>query len=428
MITLITGVPGSGKTAFVVQMIMEELKKKRQIYSIGIPDLVASHRISDDSQPDGFRYFAVEDAGNPRTWQKGSWLKVQSYELPPENDDEFLTDEDVGKSAWVDNEHKDSGYSDFGSLVIIDEAQTFFRPRSSAAKVPDYIAAFEVHRHQGLDFWILTQRPNLLDGNLRGLVSRHIHIHTSSMGRKKIEWAECQNPDSRQARGSGHSVRYKPNPKVFDLYRSSQLHTKFSIKLPNTVYILATCFIILCLSVSFLYFDFSEKLKPKSAVASSVSSPFNHNSLPSSQPESLKPESLKPESLKPDSLNSESLKPEFAKSWISGVFFVAGRSPVVYLKLEDGRTIDASRVNLTFRGNSHAKLIDGLGNLYSTGSYIEIPFHIYENISPFIPSSSGTAILVNSSLSTRRSPPLSSRNWSYLHGLKNERSGSFHPL
>jgi len=274
MITLITGVPGSGKTAYVVQMIMEELKKKRRIYSIGIPDLVASHCVPDDSQPDGNRCFAVEDAGNPRTWQKGSWLKIQSYELPPESEDEFDSDEDVGKSAWVDNEHKESGYSDYGSLIIIDEAQTFFRPRSSASKVPDYIAAFEVHRHQGLDFWILTQRPNLLDGNLRGLVSRHIHIHTSSMGKRKIEWAECQNPDSRQARGMGNSVRYKPNPKVFDLYRSAQLHTKFKIKLPNTVYILGACFVILCASVAFLYFNFAAKLQPKSAVASSVSSPF----------------------------------------------------------------------------------------------------------------------------------------------------------
>jgi len=318
MITLITGVPGSGKTAHVVQLILEELKKERTIYCVGIPDLVAHHKYPDASCPDGFRYFAVEKCGNPLTWQRGSWLRIQSYRKQEMAETEFGDDEsDCASSSWSDNEHKDytrtienvnvltgeitdkvvpEPYPDQGALVIIDECQSYFRPRSSATAVPDYIAAFEVHRHQGLDFWLLTQRPSLIDGNLRGLVSKHIHIKLSTMGRKKLEWAECQNPDSSSSRALASSTSYKPNPKVFDLYQSAQVHTKLKIKLPNAVYMLGVLFVVLCLSVGFVYTSFSSRF---STPARSAVLQTNHSSSLDANKASLQHEqSYSPTSLK----------------------------------------------------------------------------------------------------------------------------------
>ena len=315
MITLITGVPGSGKTALVVQMIIEELKKGRVIYCVGIPDLIAHHKIPDDSCPDGFRYFAVEKAGNPLTWQKGSWLRIQTYDPKDFGDVEFGDEqEDASASAWSDNEHsghtktvkktvkkeridRETGeitlkdvevdevvsdaYPDQGALVIIDECQTYFRPRSTSAAVPDYIAAFEVHRHQGLDFWLLTQRPALIDGNLRGLVSKHIHIRVTAFGRKKYEWPECQNPDSTSAKAIANTSSYKPNPRVFDLYQSAQVHTKLKVKLPNGIYILLFCFVALCLSIAFLYSSFSKRLHPVQEAQASINHVDSNNSIQS---------------------------------------------------------------------------------------------------------------------------------------------------
>lgn len=266
MITLITGIPGSGKTAHVVEMILEELKKERRIYSIGIPDLIASHSVPDPQQPDGIKTFAVDPAGNPRTWHKGTWLQIDTYERPPENDDDFTTDEieeDEGSSCWKPN---GNGCTDKGGLVIIDECQTYFRPRSSSSKVPDFIAAFEVHRHQGLDFWLLTQSPNLIDANLKRLVSRHIHIHTSGMGKKRLEWAEQQDPNNRSSRASANVKPYKPNPKVFDLYRSATAHTKMRIKMPNGVYTLVFLFLLLIGCSTVLYYRMSDRIAPSESL------------------------------------------------------------------------------------------------------------------------------------------------------------------
>jgi len=378
MLTLITGVPGSGKTALVVEMILEKLKEGRKIYALGIPDLVAHHKIPDPSMPDGYRYFCVEDAGNPLTWQKGSWLKIKTYDPKdlPEEDFDSVNDMNLS-SSWADNENadftktevvkewvddfdKETGeikpvlkeiekvvpdpYPDVGSLIIIDEAQTYFRPRSSSAPVPDYVKAFEVHRHQGLDFWLLTQRPALLDSNIKGLISRHIHIRTTAFGRKKYEWAECQNPDSIQARTIANTSSYKPNPKVFALYSSAQQHTKLKVKLPNGVWILIALFVALCLVVSFLYFSFSKQLKPK------VPIPQQHQQI--EQIEQMQPKKLEQgQQLQPFNPiyetkkmgESSDLKPinhlsyvdksvEFRPFRVTGLINLGGSRVVCYLK------------------------------------------------------------------------------------------------
>ena len=277
MITLITGVPGSGKTAHIVEMILAELQQQRRIYVRGIPALCAQHVIPDPDAPNGEIVFACEEAGNPLTWQRGTWLNIDTYEPSELSSDEFdLAEED--DSNWKSN---GNGCTDKGALVIIDEAQAFFRPRSTSSKVPDYIAAFEVHRHQGLDFWLLTQRPTLLDSNLRGLVSRHIHIHTTSMGRRRLEWAEAQDPNNRSSRSMASRSYYKPNPKVFNLYKSAEEHTKIKIRKPNAFYVLIVLVFALISAVVFMKSHFENKLVPKANATISDSRPGTGNaSLP----------------------------------------------------------------------------------------------------------------------------------------------------
>jgi len=284
MITLITGVPGGGKTAMCVEMILEELKKERKIYVVGIPQLLALHTVPDETQPDGFRYFACENGGNPCTWQKGTWLGIDTYNPVELTDDEFADEEsDNACSSWHAN---GNDCIDKGALVIIDECQTYFRPRSSSAKVPDYIAAFEVHRHQGLDFWLLTQKPNLIDMNLRGLVSRHIHIHTSGMGKKRLEWAEAHDPNSKAARMTANMTKYSPNKKVFDLYKSASEHTKLKIRMPNGVYMLFALAIIFVAAITYLYFKLQDQVMPHT-IPSAVSTEIQHEGFTFDTPKPL---------------------------------------------------------------------------------------------------------------------------------------------
>lgn len=113
-----------------------------------------------------------------------------------------------------------------GSVVLVDEAQRFLRPRSSR-QVPDWIGAFETHRHRGFDFLFITQHPSLIDSHVRRLIGRHVHYHRP-FGLKtasRYTWEHCcESPDEYNFRKAVRE-RVAPNPEVFSLYKSTVLDT-----------------------------------------------------------------------------------------------------------------------------------------------------------------------------------------------------------
>ena len=111
MLTLITGAPGSGKSAALVSMLEELGVNGRPLYVNGITDLTIPHEPLED----------------PDKW----------FDTVPD-----------------------------GSVIILDEVQRYWRPRGPGQKVPPHISLLETHRHRGLDFYVITQGPNLIDSNL----------------------------------------------------------------------------------------------------------------------------------------------------------------------------------------------------------------------------------------------------------------------
>lgn len=113
-----------------------------------------------------------------------------------------------------------------GSVVLVDEAQRFLRPRSSR-QVPDWLGAFETHRHRGFDFLFITQHPSLIDSHVRRLIGRHVHYHRP-FGLKtasRYTWEHCcESPDEFNFRKAQRD-RVAPNPEVFKLYTSTVLDT-----------------------------------------------------------------------------------------------------------------------------------------------------------------------------------------------------------
>ncbi|MBK9467498.1 MAG: zonular occludens toxin [Gammaproteobacteria bacterium] len=178
MITLITGTPGAGKTAWIVAELLKI--QGRALYVDGIPELQISHEV----------------AGPLDDWM-----------------------------TWAPD----------GALIVVDECQRIWRPRGTGSKVPESVSALETHRHRGLDFWLITQHPNLLDANVRRLVSRHIHLTVTWAGRHQFEWPECQgNPERR---GTAVKRPYKLPPAVFDKYKSATIHTKIEKRRPVALYV-----------------------------------------------------------------------------------------------------------------------------------------------------------------------------------------------
>lgn len=190
-ITLRTGLPGHGKTLFALKEIEEERQKSgRPVYYHGIPELTLPWNPIDD----------------PDRW----------YELEE------------------------------GSIIVIDEAQTVFRPRGSGAQVPEKVAKFETHRHRGHDIHLITQHPNLVDSNIRRLVDAHVHVFRGwgLSSTTRYEWQECQNPQSRGARQDCTMKSSHRFPReVYGWYKSSTLHT-VQPRLPWKL----ICFLLFCLS------------------------------------------------------------------------------------------------------------------------------------------------------------------------------------
>lgn len=230
MITLISGTPGSGKTALIVDMMLEELKQGGKIYTFGIPQLL----------------LPVHEAGDIQTWQDGTRLQIDYY-------DPKLCKSKGIKSTWFPRGCPSNCAflstcprvgalnttltPDGGALLIIDESHVEFPQRPSGKAPPPYIEALTVHRHPGLDFWFVSQRPSFLDPFVRGLSSRHIHLSLNSFSftgsRNKYEWAEYQETVNRTSKMMVSKSTYKPSSAVFPLYASASVHTKLDQRMPT---------------------------------------------------------------------------------------------------------------------------------------------------------------------------------------------------
>lgn len=184
MITLITGAPGAGKTAALVSML-GELGKDRVIYAHGIPDLKIPHIALD----------------NPDNWPQ---------DVPD------------------------------GAVVVIDEVQNVWRPAGAGARLPDSIAKLETHRHRGIDFYIITQGPNLVHTNVRALVGRHVHLRDIGMlGRWWYEWPETADNCRTGWKNAPLKKRYRLPKHVFSSYKSASLHVRPVRSFPTVLVILA---------------------------------------------------------------------------------------------------------------------------------------------------------------------------------------------
>lgn len=210
MITLFTGAPGAGKTAALVDLMYSELGD-RPLFVDGLEGLTIPHFPCDAS-----------------TWH---------IDLPD------------------------------GAVLVVDEAQRKWRPRPAAAAVPLSISEMETHRHKGIDIFLTTQNPRLIDSNVRALVGRHVHIRdVGVLGRHWYEWPECN--DGCLWKSCVNQRRYKLPKHVFELYKSASVHVKPIRSIPRAVWI-GLLSIIFILLVGYMVFGrmtqrFSQSPSPSS--------------------------------------------------------------------------------------------------------------------------------------------------------------------
>lgn len=196
-ITLLTAVPGGGKTSYAVWEVIREAHKKGQIiYTVGIPKLtIPTIELS------------YEDI---RSWN-------------------VLAPESTASNPIL-------ATIELNSIIVIDEVQKIWP--ATGSKITDDIKDLSVHRHYGLSFFIITQSPNLIHRNVLSLVDRHLHIGVKWSGRKLYEWPEyCRSPSAKSSKDVAVASSYKLPSESFKLYHSATAHVKPKKAIPASFYI-----------------------------------------------------------------------------------------------------------------------------------------------------------------------------------------------
>lgn len=190
MIHLHTGLPGAGKTLCTLAEVKARAEKeKRPVYYHGVTDL------------------------------KLPWIELDKGEL------------------WSSKREDGQPFVPDGAIVLLDEAQRYYRVRAPGSPVPQHVSALETHRHRGLDIYLITQHPKLIDTNARRLVGRHVHFVRAFNANAvtRHEWHEVQeDPQSRE-----DSIKtLVPYPvDAFQWYKSAEVHTH-QRKIPRAVWFL----------------------------------------------------------------------------------------------------------------------------------------------------------------------------------------------
>lgn len=132
------------------------------------------------------------------------------------------------------------------SIILIDEAQTFFPPRSlSQAKTPA-VARFETHRHHGHDVHLVTQDSMLIDANVRRLVGRHIHFFNATGGERvtRYEVPKAFNPSDYHDKQTAKKDLIKREKQFYGVYWSAEIHTH-KFKMPRFVWYFLALFLLI---------------------------------------------------------------------------------------------------------------------------------------------------------------------------------------
>lgn len=209
MINLITGLPGNGKTLFTISYVKQlSEKENRPVFYSGIKDL------------------------NIPSWQE------------------------IEAEKWFDAPPR--------AIVLIDECQRVFRPRTISKDVPRYVSELETHRHGGIDLFLITQHPMLADSAIRRLTNNHRHvIRTFGTERATIhEWGSVKdNCDKSSARKDSVKHMWKFDKSAYSLYKSAEVHT-VKRNIPTRIYLLLLAPLLIAAAVFYMYQFTKSKSSP----------------------------------------------------------------------------------------------------------------------------------------------------------------------
>jgi zona occludens toxin len=136
-----------------------------------------------------------------------------------------------------------------GALILIDECQDFFPPKSNSATRPKHYSKFQTHRHSGHDVYLVTQDPLFLDYQVRCLAGNHVHLYRPFASKYIVRYEHDaifqinNGEDKKKCRRS----TIKRDSNFYGVYWSADEHTH-KAKIPKKIFIFIP-FLILFLSM-----------------------------------------------------------------------------------------------------------------------------------------------------------------------------------
>lgn len=206
MISLVTAVPGSGKTLFAITQIDKALSDGRIVYT-NIQGLTAD-----------------------------KFVKFENLHKAPDD--------------WRDCLD--------GSLIVYDEAQEVYPATARAGVIGDErLTAMETHRHRGIDLMFITQNPTFLHHHIRKLAGEHIHFYRGRGASRvaRYTWSHAvSNPNDRFEQRRADFKIWKFPKKYYSYYSSAVMHTH-KFKLPLKVSLIFGFSVVAILALGYRIYD-----------------------------------------------------------------------------------------------------------------------------------------------------------------------------
>src|SRR6185312_15806687 len=170
-INFITGLPRSGKTLWTLTQVKALAEKdKRQVYYCNIPKVTIP-----------------------------GWLEI-------EHPDEWMKLPD-------------------GCMIVVDELQDFWGKMPVGAKVPTPILELSKHGKRGIDFYFITQEPELVHTTPRALCQFHYYvIRAFGAGACMIYKFQRMQTRPEKVKAKGEKFPWKYNKEAFNWYKSADVH------------------------------------------------------------------------------------------------------------------------------------------------------------------------------------------------------------
>lgn len=222
-LTLVTGVPGSGKTLYSIAKLL-----------FPILGTTVKRKLDDGTEEDLPRTIYTNINGLQLDHElidfNGAWFmreKEWIFAPDPKRPGEVIHDKGI---------HHWHLWAKPGAYLFLDEFQKAWPPRANGAPVPPDIQALDTHRHMGVDMVLITQSVNNIDRHVLGLVDRHLHIRRfGNMPAAVVyEWDHASR--SLLYRNSVRKTPWRYDRKVYKLYKSAEVHTKQRRNIPTLVW------------------------------------------------------------------------------------------------------------------------------------------------------------------------------------------------